>query len=296
MSRAGNVTRIALQDGRQIIGGGAQCDIVALGMSSEPAFAIEIFQKSSRRAARLNVLRDDVFLQKMPLPHGHITPLCSEQIVSVDGIEFWLEGVDKPSPNINRRKSAAACLLAVSLLLLLAGLSGGAGDGDMASTQNGQRLFRSSETTSPAVLIDELRAALRMSGLAVGVSWNDLESAIDLGEPGQGLSVGAKSQLSNLIEAFSRRSEAPLRDRTRLTSGVEHLVASVALEPVKFIVGTDGKRYREGDAIGGEWKVESISPDVISVARGGQRDDFSLFPSSETSSMRLASNGGGAQQ
>ncbi len=294
ISRSGNVTRMALREGRQIIGGGAECDIVALGMSPAQAFSIDISSETTAGRAKLDVLRDGVSFQDRSMVAGDTAALADGHVVRVDGIDFWLEGVGGATAGMSRRKIAAACLLAISSLLLLAGLGGG--DGDVSSATNASGVSQTAGVTPPAILINELKEALRMSGLAIGVAWNDAAGTIDVGEPGQALALAAKSQLTNLIDAFARRSEAPLRDRTRLTSGIEHLVASVALEPVKFIVGTDGKRYREGDAIGGDWKVERIASDLITVARGTQKDDFSLSSPSDPAALRLASNGAGGQR
>ncbi|MFW8584014.1 hypothetical protein ACOJBM_00860 [Rhizobium beringeri] len=58
----------------------------------------------------------------------------------------------------------------------------------------------------------------------------------------------------------SRRSPVPVVDMTTLSSGLAGFVAAAGYAPVKFVVGNDGRRYREGETVSGDWRIKEIRP------------------------------------
>lgn len=276
--------RIELSLGSQTIGGDPGCDIVILGLSPRSHFALDLENGPRGFSAALHVLADGVNMNGRALLKDSIHRLRPNDQISVENAICRVGGISAERPGRKRRKKAAAALLALSAVLVSLLVF----DGPHGSEVNADQPAKHAILTPPNVLIQELRDAIRMSSLKLDVELDRNGAEIRVGSQRDSLTLAEKQKLTNVLASFGRRSALPIADQTKLTSGLDSFIASIAVEPVKFVVGSDGRRYREGDLLADKWRIDAIRAGGVEVSRDGRRDVIATGPTSSAISMHLA--------
>jgi hypothetical protein len=288
ITRAGRTSSLPLHAGTHVIGGGAGCDFVILGIPSERAFSLLLTECSGRIAASISALRDDIIVGDRLLKREESVPVRARQAIRFDGTECAVEGLTSTSARHGRRKFIAAGLLVLAALFLFAGYRNDAPPGHAVLSFNAAT--PPDVRPTPWAIAEELRQAMRLAQLPANMAVTPLAMEIRVGENSPPLSFDSKTRLHNIIDALSRRSPVPIVDGSRLSSGLDGFVAAAGYVPVRFIVGTDGHRYQEGDTLASGWRISKIDPGEIIVARDGETDTIEFgFPAGDTK-PRLAKN------
>ncbi|MFD1745609.1 hypothetical protein ACFSE1_09075 [Rhizobium helianthi] len=276
--------KVDLAEGTQAIGGDPACDIVILGLEPKTYFNLSLETEKGVPSIVVHILADDIRLNGRDLAKDAVLRLKPSDELQFGGATCKIGGIRQPARPASRRRIVAALLLSLSAGLIALLVVDGVGTSKAPPVQPQQRVLR----TPTNVLINELRDALRMSSLKLDVRLDQSGSEVQIGDAKEPLTISEKQKLAGILASFERRSELPLKDMTRLTSGLDSFVASIALEPVKFVVGSDGRRYREGDLLAEKWRVESIQPGGIVVSREGKQDIIATAPVSTPVVMHLA--------
>nr|WP_298098149.1 hypothetical protein [uncultured Shinella sp.] len=284
MTRSGKTTRLPLSTGRHRIGGGHDCDIVILGVPPTVAFHLELAENGS---ATLQAIGDGIVVDRREIKQGERVSLKDSAALRIAGVECSIEGLRSPSTQsgYSRRRIAAALLLALAAGLLVAGI--GSEDAPASIVATVPAHHESKVQASVSTIVAELDEALRLAGLDVKVEAVG-ETAIHLGDGSPALDTAGEARLASIVAAVRRRSPVPIVDLTSLSSGLKDFVAAAGYEPMKFIVGHDGKRYREGETLTNGWHVREIARDHIVVARGEKTDIVPFTPDGIELGLNLA--------
>lgn len=282
VERSGKTTFLPLSAGRQRVGGGHDCDLILFGISPAIAFHVMLFEDGS---ATLEALSEDISADGRPIMPGETVAISNGSPLRIGDVECYAQGLrGEVRARLSRRRIAAALLLALACGLLIAGME--PDEPPNAVTITIPPRDENAQATVTAI-VAELVEAIRLAGLDIKV---DAAAAteIRLGEGSPPLDATGEVRLASIISAVRRRSPVPIIDATTLTSGLKDFVAAAGFEPVKFIVGKDGKRYREGDALSNGWRVSEIAGDHIVVARGGKTDMVRFTGNSPDLGLTLA--------
>ena len=289
IEKGARIGQVDLKEGPQFVGGDAHSDIVVLGLEPKRYLSVHLEISDEGASAFVEILAQGVRVGTKSTVSGEIISITSSDVISIGDTRLSVLGLNKvaakPSSN---RKLAAAMLFSAALGLVVIALVGP--HDDSASLQQ----QRSPAALVPAnVTMKEMRDAFRMAGLKLNVELDPNSAEVLVGDDQTELNLSEKEKLASIISVFSKRSGLPLVDRTKLTSGLEGLIAATALDPVKFVVGTDGKRYREGEILSQKWKIESIEPGLVKLSRDGKQDVITTAPFSDPLVLRLADRSNG---
>ncbi|OHV80114.1 hypothetical protein [Ensifer sp. LCM 4579] len=272
VTRGGRTSVLVPGKGTHLVGGGAECDLVVVGLKAEPAFRLELWGDGSQAGAVVEALGTGIKVGTRDLRQGERAILANGAVIHIADVQCVIEGLPQNSTFVarsSRRRIAAVGLLAIAALLLVASLSF---EGAPAPSEWPSRRASAEPRPTAASIAAELSEATRLAGLNLLAEVTPDGTKILVGENASPLDLASQRRLASILSSIGGRSPVPLVDRTRLASGLEGFVAAAGYSPVKFIVGRDGRRYREGDAISGEWRIEEIRPGQIVVAHGGERD------------------------
>lgn len=288
IEKGARVGYVELKEGPQFVGGDAHSDIVVLGLEPQRYLNVHLEISDEGSSAFVEVLAERVRVGSKAAVPGETISVTSSDVISIGDSRLSVQGLSKISVKASSsRRLAASLLFSAAVGLVVVALVGP--HDDSASQQQ-----RSPATLVPAnVTMKEMRDAFRMAGLKLNVELDPNSAEVLVGDDQTELSLSEKEKLASIISVFSRRSGLPLVDRTKLTSGLEGLIAATALDPVKFVVGTDGKRYREGDVLSQKWKIESIEPGAVKLSRDGKHDVITTAPFSDPLVLRLADRSNG---
>ncbi|HXV29581.1 MAG TPA: hypothetical protein VD840_04530 [Sinorhizobium sp.] len=294
VTRAGRSSILPLTPGRHAVGGGDQCDLVIVGMEPQPAFNL-VYSDGARAGVVIEALRDDLTIGGRRLPQGDQASLASGDVLRFSDIECTIDGLARPARRQGwplSRRLLAAGLLAAAAALLFAGFRL---DEHPPAPETAETRALPEPTLTAEDIVRELREALRLARLPLEVAIAGDESAIRVGAGSPKLALESRLKLQGILSAVGRHSPVPVLDMTSLSSGLSGFVAAVGYTPVKFIIGTDGKRYREGEVVSGEWRIEEIQAGKMVVARGDETDIISFDAKLPAMDLRLARiPGGGA--
>ncbi|MCJ8510555.1 hypothetical protein MUU53_22080 [Rhizobium lemnae] len=284
ITRNGRVGEVELQNGSQTVGGDVSSDIVVLGLEARPCLRLELQDDGGEVSASVEALVDGVQVGSRRLQRGDFVAVRAGDQFTISDVQLSLNGLSSPDRRTTaKRRMTAAVLLSAAFALILFAMTG------IPAQQQLREGQQFASTMVPInVTIKELRDAFRMSGLKLDVQLDQSAGELIIGNEQTELNIGDKEKLASIISVFSKRNVLPLVDRTKLTSGLESMIASSALEPVKFVVGTDGKRYQEGDVFAQKWKIDAIEPGSIRLSRDGKQDVISMGPVSAPVVLRLA--------
>ncbi|MDQ0456394.1 SctD/MshK family protein [Rhizobium paknamense] len=262
--RQGRESRFTLEADRLVIGGSADCDIVIIGIASAQTFLMQ--RADNGQTWNVEALQDGVMLDGHLLKPGEPAAWPIGAALSFQDVECRLpaSGFHQKGRGFRKKRHVmAACLLFTAALLLLAGTLSGPDD----TPQRQIMPIASSREDLPASAVAaEISQSLRLAHLPDQVTVETAEDRITIGRPDVRLRLEDKARLADIIRTISRRSPLPVVDQTQLTSGLQGFVAAVGYQPMKFIVGTDGKRYREGDLLPGGWRLQAIQDQAIRLA------------------------------
>jgi len=286
IARAGRASFHALDHGTYTIGGAPPCDLIILNMDPEPAFRLHVMEKAGRITALAEALRDDVQVAGRPLRPGEQTVLPAGATISFADVECAVEGLAPPAVRSRGpgRKVAAAGLLVLAAAILLLGIRP---DGDQPGPKEMGQINAIAPQPTADFIVAELKEAIRLAHLQIGVASAENGAAIHIGENSLPLDLASRTRLEGILSAVGRRSPVPVVDMTTLSSGLAGFVAAASYAPLKFVVGNDGRRYREGDTVSGDWRIKEIRPGKMVVARGDETDTISFTPEPEMN-LRLA--------
>ncbi|WP_137136355.1 hypothetical protein [Rhizobium sp. FKY42] len=290
IAKNGRVGEVELQGGSQTVGGDVSSDIVVLGLETRPCLRLELQIDDDDVSAIAEVLVDGVRVGSRRLQRGDLVAVRAGDQFTIRDVQLSLRGLSFSDKQVTaKRKMTAAVLLCAASALVVLALIGIPAGQPLRETQQVVSI------TAPInVTMKELRDALRMSGLKLDVRLDQSAGELLIGDEQIELNIVDKEKLASIISVFSKRSALPLVDRTKLTSGLDSMIAASALEPVKFIVGTDGKRYQEGDVFAQKWKIDAIEPGSVKLSRDGKQDVISMGPVSDPLVLRLADRNRGA--
>ncbi|MBB5536486.1 SctD/MshK family protein [Rhizobium giardinii] len=277
ITRGGRASVHTLSEGTYTIGGGPACDLVILNLEPEPALLLTVTENAGQPAVMAEALRDDVQAAGRPLRPGEPTALVAGGVIRFADVECVIEGLASPVVRAFRpsRKVAAAGLLALAAAILLLGMRP---DSDRSgSTEMGKISVPAPQPTTDFI-VTELKEAIRLAHLQIGVVSVENGAAIHIGEGSLPLDLASRTRLEGILSAVGRRSPVPVVDVTTLSSGLSGFVAAASYAPLKFVVGNDGRRYREGDTVSGDWHIKEIQPGKMVVARGDETDTISFNP------------------
>ncbi|KQZ48614.1 hypothetical protein ASD54_17290 [Rhizobium sp. Root149] len=284
IAKNGRVGEVELQSGSQTIGGDVSSDIIVLGLEARPCLRVELQNEDGEVSAVAEALVDGVRVGSRRLQRGEFFPVRPGDQFAIRDVQLSLKGLSSLERGATaKRKMTAAVLLSAALALMVFALIGIPAE---PSQREAQQVV--SATAPINVTMKELREAFRMSGLKLDVRLDQSAGELLIGDEQIELNIVDKERLSSIISVFSKRSALPLVDRTKLTSGLDSMIAASALEPVKFVVGTDGKRYQEGDVFAQKWKIDAIEPGSVKLSRDGKQDVISMGPVSDPLVLRLA--------
>lgn len=276
ITRAGRSSNLPLTAERQVVGGSADCDLIILGAKPEPAFAISLQRSRGSDTVSLTALRDDVVINGRSIPRDRTMTLTKRQTISFDGTACELEGLGAGRVRFAPRRIAAAGLLGLAALLLLAGLYNSDAPAHEAP------LVRVSAAPEPApaaaAIAAEIRQAIRMAQLPQDLSIVATADEIRIGEGSRPLGLPDKTKLRSIIASMSRRGSVSIVDLTALSSGLDGFVAAAGYTPVRFIIGSDGRRYEEGDVVSSGWRIKEIGKDQMTVSRDSEDDTVNFAP------------------
>ena len=284
IAKNGRVGEVELQSGSQTIGGDVSSDIIVLGLEARPCLRVELQNEDGEVSAVAEALVDGVRVGSRRLQRGEFFPVLAGDQFAIRDVQLSLKGLSSLERGATaKRKMTAAVLLSAALALMVFALIGIPAE---PSQREAQQVV--SATAPINVTMKELREAFRMSGLKLDVRLDQSAEELLIGDEQIELNIVDKERLSSIISVFSKRSALPLVDRTKLTSGLDSMIAASSLEPVKFVVGTDGKRYQEGDVFAQKWKIDAIEPGSVKLSRDGKQDVISMGPVSDPLVLRLA--------
>lgn len=289
IEKAGRTGTVDLVPGVQSVGGDPSCDIVILGFEARQYLSIELDTGSDGVTATVEVLSPGVQVRARQASVGDLVSIKDGDHILINGVRLSVSGLSgrtrRSGPD---RRIAAAILLLCAFGLLVFAILNPSGDRPASERQ------QTGSAVAPVnVTMKELRDAFRMSGLKLDVQLDSVAAELVIGDATTELNISEKEKLASIINVFAKRSALPLADRTKLTSGLDGLIAATALEPVKFVVGTDGIRYREGEILAQKWKIESIEPGSVKLTRDGKQDVVITSPFSDPLVLRLADRGNG---
>ncbi|MCF3641587.1 hypothetical protein LXM94_16565 [Rhizobium sp. TRM95111] len=284
VTRSGKTTRLPLSTGKHRVGGGADCDLVILGVPPTVAFHLELAENG---LATIEALGDGISVDRREIERGGTVSLEDGLTLRIADVECRVEGLPRPvvASGLSRRRVAAALLLALAAGLLVAGV--GLDETPQAMTVTAPVRGEDQSQATVSTIVAELSEATRLAGLDIKVEAIG-ETAIHLGKGSPPLDAGREVRLASILAAVRRRSPVPIVDFTPLSSGLEDFVAAAGFEPVKFIVGRDGKRYREGEALSDGWRVSEIGRDHMIVTRGEKTDVVHFNSTSPNLGLNLA--------
>ncbi|MGO7133550.1 hypothetical protein AB9E06_22120 [Rhizobium leguminosarum] len=277
ITRAGRMSIHPLAVGTYTVGGGSTCDFVILGSDPGPAFRLTISGERVRVVATLEVLRDGLEIDGAAPSRGERFSIGSSKTIRFADVECCIE-IPVPQPpaqHLTRRRVAAACLLMLAAPLLYVGF--GPAREPAPSARPAQIKSATSQPTVGAIM-QELNEAIRLAGLPIDAKLADNGTTIHIGENSKSLDNASRTRLEGILASVSRRSPVPVVDMTTLSSGLAGFVAAAGYAPVKFVVGNDGRRYREGETVPGDWRIKEIRPGEMVVARGKETDTISFDP------------------
>jgi hypothetical protein len=288
--RAGRSSILPLTTERQLVGGSADCDLIILGAKPEPAFAISLQHSRGSDAVSLTSLRDGLAVDRRSIQRGQTITLGKNQTISFDGMECQLEGLGTGRVRFAPRRIAAAGLLGLAVMLLLAGLYNGdapAHEAPLVKISAAPELAPSS-----AGIAAEIRQAIRMARLPQNLSIVATADEIRIGEGSPPLALPDKTKLRSIIASMSRRGSVAIVDLTALSSGLDGFVAAAGYPPVRFIIGSDGRRYEEGDVVQSGWRIKEIHNDRMIVSRDSEDDtvNFASAGSVQPKLTEISSN------
>lgn len=284
IEKGGRVGQVELKEGVQVIGGDATSDIVVLGLEAKRYISLELDISNESTSAVVQILTQGVRIGSRTVEPGDILTIPNDNDIYIGDTRLSILGLSQPKDRaFAKRKLAAAMLIAGALgSAIFAFLEPINQPAPMATK------YAVQANVPIAVTMKEMRDAFRMSGLKLDVRLDQDSAEMLIGDEQTELNITEKEKLASIISVFSKRSSVPLVDRTRLTSGLEGLIAAAALEPVKFVVGSDGKRYKEGDILSQKWKIDSIEPGIVKLSREGKQDVITIAPFSDPLVLRLA--------
>lgn len=289
VTRAGRSSVLPLAPGRQSVGGSDRCDLVIIGTEPQPAFNL-VYSDGTDAGLVIEALRDDLTAGGRRLKAGDQASLANGEMVRFSDIECVVQGLPaRRAPRQNRslgRRLLAAGLLVAAAALLFA--SFGLGDHPPAPAETAEMRPRSGPALTAEDIAIELREALRLARLPLEVAIASDRSVIRVGAGSPRLPLDNRLKLQGILSAVERHSPLPVIDMTSLSSGLSGFVAAVGYTPVKFIIGTDGKRYREGEFVSGEWRIEEIQAGKMVVARGADTDVINFDARAPAMNLRLA--------
>ncbi|MGY5810015.1 SctD/MshK family protein [Rhizobium sp. LEGMi198b] len=285
ITRAGRSAILPLTTEQHVVGGSADCDMIILGDRPEPAFAIGLKGSRGSYVVSLTALRDGLAVDRRSIERDQTVTLKKNQTISFDGTTCELEGLGAERVRFAPRRIAATGLLALAAILLFAGLH----DDDAPAQQI--PLVKAPTAPEPepssAAVAAEIRQAIRMAQLPENLSVVDTPAEIRIGEESPALSLPDKAKLRGIIASMSRRSSVSIVDLTAVSSGLDGFVAAAGYTPVRFIIGTDGQRYEEGDTVPSGWRIKEIRSDQLLVSRDSENDTVYFAPAGN-SAPRLA--------
>lgn len=285
ITRAGRSSILPLTTERQMVGGSADCDLIILGDKPEPALAICLQRSRGSYTVSLTALRDGLTVDRRSIQRDQTITLGKNQTISFDGTTCRLEGLGAGSVRFAPRRIVAAGLLALAAILLLTGLY------DSNAPAQQVPLVKAQAAPEPApsstAIAAEIRQAVRMAQLSPDLSIVATADEIRIGEGSPPLSLPDKTKLRGIIASMSRRSSVAIVDLTALSSGLDGFVAAAGYTPVRFIIGSDGHRYEEGDVVPSGWRIKEIRNDQMTVSRDSE-DDTVNFASAGNAQPKLA--------
>ncbi|WP_154664934.1 SctD/MshK family protein [Allorhizobium undicola] len=264
--RQGRSSRFHLDAGRLTVGGSADCDAVIIGAEPRPAFTVERDQHG--QGFQMEALREGCILDGKTLtPHDLVA--WKSGVLCFDDIECRLSGLADSQDlarTPDRRKWLAGGLFLVAAILLAVGALP---DGNKPAHPAIMAMTPLRESIPASAIASELRQTIRMARLPDGLTVEETAQEIRVSQPQGALRLQDKTKLADIIKSLSRRSPLPIIDKTTMTSDLSGFIAAAALQPQRFVIGTDGKRYREGDLLPGGWRLDSIEGNGVSVSRDG---------------------------
>jgi hypothetical protein len=266
-------------------------------MEAEPAFNL-VYSAGASASLVIEALRDDLTIGARRLGMGDQASLTGDEVVRFSDIECVVQGFAVGRAGRHRwplaRRLLAAGLLAAAAALLFASFRLDDHPATPAKTAETHALPEPTLTAEGIVV--ELREALRLARLPLEVAIAADRSAIRVGAGSPKLPLDNRLKLQGILSAVERHSPLPVVDMTSLSSGLSGFVAAVGYTPIKFIIGTDGKRYREGEFVSGEWRIEEIQTGKMVLARGAETDVIRFDTKVPAMDLRLARipEGGGA--
>lgn len=268
-----------------MVGGSADCDLIILGDKPEPALAICLQRSRGSYTVSLTALRDGLVVDRRSIQRDQTITLGKNQTISFDGTTCRLEGLGAARARFAPRRIAAAGLLVLAAILLLTGLY----DSDAPAQQAPLVKAQTAPEPAPssAAIAAEIRQAVRMAQLSPDLSVVATADEIRIGEGSPPLSLPDKTKLRGIIASMSRRSSVAIVDLTALSSGLDGFVAAAGYTPVRFIIGSDGHRYEEGDVVPSGWRIKEIRNDQMVVSRDSE-DDTVNFASAGNAQPKLA--------
>ncbi|MBP2444051.1 SctD/MshK family protein [Rhizobium leguminosarum] len=285
ITRAGRSSILPLTTERQVVGGSADCDLIILGAKPEPALAISLQRSRGSDTVSLTALRDDVAVDGRSIERDRTMTLMKRQSISFDGTTCEFEGLGAGRVRLAPRRIAAAGLLGLAAMLLLAGLYNSDAPAHEAP------LVKVSAAPEPApsstAIAAEIRQAVRMAQLSPDLGIIATADEIRIGEGSPPLSLPDKTKLRGIIASMNRRSSVAIVDLTTLSSGLDGFVAAAGYTPVRFIIGSDGHRYEEGDVVPSGWRIKEIRNHQMVVSRDSE-DDAVNFASLGNAEPKLA--------
>ncbi|ANP90784.1 MULTISPECIES: hypothetical protein [Rhizobium] len=291
IARAGRASVHNLGPGTYTVGGGPTCDFVILGCDPEPALRLHVSDEAKRMAATIEALRDGVAIGDSILHRGERVSIGSSETIHFADVECHIENLSAYPPvrqPLTFRRMAAACLLILAAPLLYIGFGP---DREPARDIQTAQIKTVAPQPTASSITEELGEAMRLAGLKLGAKLANNGNEIRIGEGSKPLDIASKTQLDGILAAISRRSPVPVVDMTTLSSGLAGFVAAAGYAPVKFVVGNDGRRYREGETVSGDWRIKEIRPGEMVVARGKETDTISFDPAPDKK-LRLARTAG----
>ncbi|MGM4884314.1 MULTISPECIES: SctD/MshK family protein [Rhizobium] len=286
ITRAGRSSILPLTAERQVVGGSADCDLIILGAKPEPAFAISLQRSRGSDAVSFTALRDDVVIDGHSIPRDRTMSLTKRQTISFDGTACELEGLGAGRGRFAPRRIAAAGLLGLAAMLLLVGLY----NSDAPAHEGPPVRVSAAPEPAPssAAIAAEIRQAIRMAQIPQDLSIVATADEIRIGEGSRPLGLPDKTKLRSIIASMSRRGgSVSIVDLTALSSGLDGFVAAAGYTPVRFIIGSDGRRYEEGDVVASGWRIKEIGNDQMIVSRDSE-DDTVNFASAGSAEPKLA--------
>lgn len=195
-----------------------------------------------------NFQRAGEMLRHVKRPASLTTPMAMLIVAAVLGITAWYSSGNSPPPvssfNYSLPERSASSLTPSANLTSAA---------DTAEELN--RLFQAAD------LGDQIKA--ETDGMQVTVKGS--------------VSMSGEQRMSEITRLVSQRSRINIRSEVRPDSStLVDAIAGVSLSPSRYIVLSDGERYRVGDLMPNGWSVEQIDDKQVIVTRDGLRETLDL--------------------